>query len=220
MGVVERRERERQETRQLILDAARELFVAEGHEAVSMRKVAEKIEYSPTAIYHHFRDKQALIEELCLHDFRSLAAAFLSIGRVEDPVERIRRIGAAYVDFALGHPSQYRFMFMTAGLAKAEQPPEVRGNPQEDAYAFLRHTVSEAIEAGRFRDRYRDPEMTSQMLWATMHGIVSLHIIHGHEDDWFTWRDARQTAAAMSQAMLDGMVREAGNERRGTRNGS
>lgn len=206
MGVLERRERERQETRQLILDAARELFVAEGHEAVSMRKVAEKIEYSPTAIYHHFRDKQALIEELCLHDFRSLAAAFLSIGRVEDPVERIARTGAAYVDFALAHPSQYRFMFMTVGLSKGDQAREFKGNPQEDAYAFLRQAVHEAIESGRFRPQYGDAELASQMLWGAMHGIVSLHIVHGHEDDWFEWRDARKTAAAMSQAMLDGMV--------------
>lgn len=206
MGVLERRERERVETRQLILNAARELFVAEGQEAVSMRKVAERIEYSPTAIYHHFRDKQALIEELCLHDFRSLAAAFLSIGRVEDPVERIRRIGAAYVDFALEHPSQYRFMFMTPGIEKAEQALEIKGNPQEDAYAFLRQAVSEAIADGRFAAAFRDPEMTSQMLWATMHGLVSLHIIHGHKDDWFEWRDARETARRMSQAMLTGMA--------------
>jgi AcrR family transcriptional regulator len=205
MGVLERRERERQETRQLILDAARELFVAEGHEAVSMRKVAEKIEYSPTAIYHHFRDKQALIEELCLHDFRSLAAAFLRIGRVEDPVERIQRTGAAYADFALEHPSQYRFMFMTPGLKKSEEAAELKGNPEEDAYAFLRQAVTEAIAAGRFREGYRDPEMVSQMLWGAMHGIVSLHIIHGQDDDWFQWRDARETARRMSEAMLEGM---------------
>jgi len=60
MGVKERREREKTETREIILDAARELFLAEGYEGVSMRKVAEKIEYSPTAIYIHFKDKDDL----------------------------------------------------------------------------------------------------------------------------------------------------------------
>jgi len=210
MGVTERRERERQETRQLILDAARELFVIEGYEAVSMRKIAEKIEYSPTAIYHHFRDKQALIEELCLHDFRALAAAFLSIGRVEDPVERLRRIGQAYVAFGLEHPSQYRFMFMTVGISKsdAESSQEMRGNPEEDAYAFLRATVNEAIAQHRFRIGYEDPDLVSQIVWAGVHGIVSLHIVHGQED-WLEWRDAAVTAKAMSDAVLTGILRPA-----------
>ena len=72
MGVQERREREKKELKQEILDAARDLFVREGFENVSMRKIAEKIEYSPTAIYLHFKDKEALVHELCLHDFRVL----------------------------------------------------------------------------------------------------------------------------------------------------
>src|SRR5919204_1809076 len=109
----ERRAREREETRGKILDAAREMFVDQGIEAVTMRAIADRIEYTPTAIYYHFRDKRALIEELCALDFRALARAFGRIGRIEDPVERLRRIGLAYVDFALGHPSHYRFMFMT-----------------------------------------------------------------------------------------------------------
>jgi AcrR family transcriptional regulator len=209
MGVTERRERERQETRQMILDAARELFVFEGYEAVSMRKIAEKIEYSPTAIYHHFRDKQALIEELCVHDFRALAAAFLSIGRVEDPVERIRRIGQAYVAFGLEHPSQYRFMFMTAGVNKdSEASLGMKGNPEEDAYAFLRAAVAEAIAGGRFRPDYADADLVSQIFWAGVHGVVSLHIVHAKET-WLEWRDAQATSRAMSDAIMAGMLRPA-----------
>jgi AcrR family transcriptional regulator len=208
VGVTERRERERHETRQLILDAARELFVLEGYESVSMRKIAEKIEYSPTAIYHHFRDKQALIEELCVHDFRALAAAFLSIGRVEDPVERIRRIGQAYVAFGLENPSQYRFMFMTPGVdaSGSEKSQEMRGNPEEDAYAFLRAAVTEAIAQGRFRSGYEDADLVSQIMWAGVHGVVSLHIAHAKET-WLEWHDARDTAKAMSIAVLGGMLR-------------
>ena len=79
MGPRERRTREREETRSRILDAAREMFVQDGIEAVTMREIAKRIEYTPTAIYHHFRDKQALIEELCLIDFRGLAQAFQKI---------------------------------------------------------------------------------------------------------------------------------------------
>ena len=94
MGTQERRERERQELRTKILDAARELFVSEGYEAVTMRKIAEKIEYSATAIYLHFADKDALVTELCRHDFRSFAAHFGRAAVSEDPVERLRARGA------------------------------------------------------------------------------------------------------------------------------
>lgn len=208
MGVTERRERERQETRQLILEAARELFVREGYEAVSMRKIAEKIEYSAPAIYHHFRDKESLLAELCLHDFRALAGAFLRIGRIDDPVERIRRIGEAYVEFGLENPSQYRFMFM------AEHPEpgtgdalELKGNPEQDAYAFLRLAVREAIEQRLFRPELDNVDLVSQMLWASVHGIVSLHIAHEQKADWIEWQDPRATAQAMMDVTMRGLLR-------------
>src|SRR5262249_6593733 len=113
MGSLERRERVKQELRTRILDAARELFVEHGYEAVTMRKIADKIEYSPTAIYFHFRDKQSLIRELCDEDFATLAQKFQKIARVADPIERLRRIGRAYVAFAIAYPNHYQLMFMT-----------------------------------------------------------------------------------------------------------
>ncbi len=72
MGVTERRERERVEIRQKILDAARELFATEGYERVTMRRIAEAIEYSPTTIYHHFEDKDDLVNALCEKAFSAL----------------------------------------------------------------------------------------------------------------------------------------------------
>src|SRR5205085_1361185 len=135
----ERRERERLDLRTRILDAARELFIAEGFEAVSMRKIADKIEYSPTAIYLHFKDKTDLIRELCDEDFRSFAARFLELAQIPDPVERLRRAGQAYLEFGLTHPGHYRLMFMTPKPpgVDAEHSALRRGNPDEDAYAFL-----------------------------------------------------------------------------------
>src|SRR5688500_15821418 len=97
----------------MILDAARELFVERGVEAVTMRAVAERIEYTPTAIYHHFRDKHTLLVELCVTDFRRLGHVFQRLGRVADPIDRLRHFGNAYVEFGLANPSHYRFMFMT-----------------------------------------------------------------------------------------------------------
>src|SRR5215469_16493619 len=113
MGVKERREREKSETRDKILDAARELFVSHGYEGVSMRKVADKIEYSPTAIYVHFADKQALFRELCHRDFERLAQVFQGTDLPRDPLERLKRIGRTYVEFGRQYPNHYRLMFMT-----------------------------------------------------------------------------------------------------------
>ena len=97
MGTRERRTREREETREKILGAARDMFAHEGYEAVTMRAIAEKIEYTPTAIYHHFDSKQALLTELCACDFRGLAAHFRGKAVSDDPIERIRSAGRAYL---------------------------------------------------------------------------------------------------------------------------
>src|SRR5271169_1922921 len=107
MGVKERREREKSETRDKILDAARELFATEGYEGVSMRRVAEKIEYSPTAIYVHFTDKNELFHELCRQDYARLSEVFQSSGMSTDPVERLKQIGRTYIEFGLQHPNHY-----------------------------------------------------------------------------------------------------------------
>jgi AcrR family transcriptional regulator len=204
MGSLERRVRERAETREKILEAARELFVRRGYEATTMRAIAERVEYTPTAIYHHFRDKEALLTELCELDFRALAQAFQRIGQVPDPVERLGRIGAAYVEFAIAHPMQYQLMFMT------RRPPLKNGkahtDPSEDAYAFLRQTCSEMVATGRLRPELQDPDELAQMAWSACHGLVSLHIVKGH-DKAIDWRDVRATAQRSGEAMIRGILR-------------
>src|SRR5271166_4776847 len=99
MGVKERREREKVETRDKILDAARELFIAEGYDGVSMREIADKIEYSPTAIYVHFADKDELFLEICHEDFRRLAQSLIGLAEIADPVDRVTKLGYAYIEF-------------------------------------------------------------------------------------------------------------------------
>src|ERR1051325_12117719 len=106
MGVKERRERERTQSGERILDAALEVFAAGGAEGVTMRALADAVEYSPPVLYAHFRDKDAIIEELCIRQLRSLAKVFGTFGAL-DPVERLRRIGYVYADFAVDHPSHF-----------------------------------------------------------------------------------------------------------------
>jgi AcrR family transcriptional regulator len=209
VGVKERKERLRAEVREQILDTAREMFTTNGLDAVTMRAIAERIEYSPPVIYSHFADKHALIQELCYRDFRALAQAFGRIERVDDPVERLRRIGYAYVDFALDHPEQYRFMFMipksTEDMRAAHE--QVNHNPEEDAYAFVRDTVAEGIVAGRFRPELIDADELTQVVWASAHALVSLRLAKGNAD-WIDWRDARKTARKLIDATLLGLTRE------------
>ena len=209
MGTKERREREREELRAKILDAARVLFAEQGYEAVTMRKIAERIEYSPTAIYLHFKDKRAVIQELCDHDFLVLAKKLLRISRIEDPLERLRAAGLAYVDFALEHPNHYRLMFMQSHPEPEAEGDECairKGNPEEDAYAFLHGTVVEAIGAGCLRPDADDADLVAQSLWSAVHGVASLHIALGG-DEWVTWKPAKKTAKFLIDAMLAGLTK-------------
>jgi AcrR family transcriptional regulator len=210
MGSKERRVREREDTRSRILDAARDMFVDNGVEAVTMRAIAQRIEYTPTAIYHHFRDKQALIEELCLLDFGSLASAFHRIGKIEDPVERLRRIGLAYVDFALAYPSHYQFMFLTPKPVSERSLAHDRGRPpDEDAYLVVLETVTEGIHANRFRPELDDPHELAQVCWAAMHGIAALHVVKFKEKkSSIEWRDPRESARTMVDVLMRGIRRD------------
>ena len=209
MGVKERREREKSATRDKILDAARELFITQGYDGVSMRKVAEKIEYSPTAIYLHFTDKEDLFHELVHEDFAQLAEVFQSAAMPQDPLERLRHIGRTYVDFGVRYPNHYKLMFMTPHPVAEldERDREVLGNPEVDAYAFLKMTVQQAIEAGCFRDDLADADLISQTVWAAVHGVISLHIAKCN-DAWVEWRPMEQRAELMLEASLRGLMKE------------
>jgi AcrR family transcriptional regulator len=204
MGTLERRARARDSIRSKILDAARDLFVSDGVEAVTMRAIAKKIEYTPTTIYHHFRDKHSLLLELCTLDMQRLGQAFQSIGRIEDPAERTRRFGLAYVDFALDHPGIYRFLFMTP-----KPDVMVEAAPEQNAYLMLLQAVTEGIAAGRYRPEFDDPHQLAQLLWGGLHGIVSLRIAK-EGAEWIEWRDTRETARAMIDVMVRGTMRASG----------
>src|SRR5215813_8652090 len=210
MGVKERREREKSETRDKILDAARELFVSEGYEGVSMRKVADKIEYSPTAIYVHFADKNELFHELCRKDYARLQQVVANTEFPSDPIERLRTIGRNYIEFGVHFPNHYVFMFMTPHPAHEpdEEDREIMGNPEVDSYAFLKWAVQQAIETGCFREEVQDAELISQTLWASVHGVISLHIAKG-DDEWVDWRPMRDRAKTMLDVTLRGLRREA-----------
>ena len=206
MGSRERRTRERAETRERILDAARRMFVRHGYEATTMRAIADEIEYTPTAIYHHFRNKDALLTELASSDFRALAAAFHKIGDIEDPIQRLSRLGDAYVDFALAHPMHYQLMFMTRKPGGVVGDGVTHGDPSQDAYTVLRGACSAAIASGRLRSDITDADELAQMLWSSKHGLLSLRIVK--EGGPIPWRDARKTSRRIGETMIRGLLRD------------
>lgn len=209
MGVQERRERERHELRRKIIDAARGIFADEGYDNVSMRRIADSIEYSPTAIYVHFRDKQDLFEQILRSDFDALAIEFRKLATIQDPIERIRASGLQYIRFAVEYPHHYKLMFMTpfAGDQKplAEEDLKKRGNPDIDSYAFLYTAVEAALAAGRFRSELRDAQLVTQVLWAGVHGVASLEIAM-RCDKWIDWRPIEHRAALMVDTCLRGLL--------------
>jgi AcrR family transcriptional regulator len=208
VGSADRRQRQKENLRASILDAARELFVEHGYEAVTMRKIAEKIEYSPTAIYQYFADKESLVQELCANDFLTLAETFGRLAEIADPIARLREMGEAYVGFARSNPNQYRFMFMVphpeSTWTSAERDGD-RGNPNRDAYTFLKWTCTQAIEQGRVRPDLNHPDVAAQLVWGAMHGIIALQIAMA-EDDWVEWQPLEQLGASMVETLLRGIT--------------
>jgi AcrR family transcriptional regulator len=210
MGVQERRAREKSETRDKILDAARELFITEGYEGVSMRKLAEKIEYSPTAIYAYFVDKEDLFHQLCHEDFGRLAQVFQSAAMPSDPVARLREIGRVYAEFGIHYPNHYKLMFMTPHPRGEfdDTDNEIKGNPESDAYAFLKYTVEQVIAAGKFREEIANSDLISQTVWAAVHGVVSLQIAKCNDSAWVEWRSMEERTAVMLDSILRGLLKE------------
>lgn len=174
MGVKERRIREKESLRQEILDAARELFIEEGYESVSMRRIAEKIEYSPTTIYLYFQDKAELLNNLCAETFEKLIVRLeRSHARYRDPLERLREGLREYIEFGLQNPQHYRVTFMVSHPQAGNQCNEAQAAGFR-AFEHLRQGVVECIRAGKFLNV--DVDTASQALWAGIHGVTSLLI--------------------------------------------
>lgn len=202
-----RRERERAATRQKILRAAARLLVTDGLDGFSMRKLADRIGYTATAIYPYFGDRESLLGEVVDLHFIQFRKAFEQIGLQPNPLVRLQHMGMAFVKFGLEHPDCYRLMFLTAlhGLPKGTLLE--RGNPAQDCYAFLLANVTEAMQAGYFREDLQDCEQLAQIFFASVHGVMALHIVKG-EDDWVQWSPLQPKAAVMIRAMIRGLVRE------------
>lgn len=208
MGSNERRERERLAMREQILDAARELFATRGYEAVTMREIGKRIQYSATALYHHFEDKQALVRELCRRDFSDFAQRFLAgVVGSKSPIESMCRAGLIYLGFAEQFPQHYRLMFLTP---LPEPGPEAgeREDPRMNAYVFLRGLVDALLAGNYLRPELKEPDLIAQTIWATIHGAAALELIMDRQVEWLDFKPRHERFAEALRLLIRGMLRE------------
>ncbi|WP_251091722.1 TetR/AcrR family transcriptional regulator [Streptomyces sp. Caat 7-52] len=167
MSVKERKERERAARERLIVAAARELAEQQGWDAVTTRRLAERIEYSQPVLYSHFGGKREIIGAVALEGAAELAAAVrAATAGVDGPRERVSALARAYLDFAERNPAVYDAIFqLDGGLAYAqEDTPE----PLKDAFAALMETLGEVAGNGI------DPGLFTEAFWASLHGLATL----------------------------------------------
>lgn len=167
MSVKERKERERAERERLIVATARELAEQQGWDAVTTRRLAERIEYSQPVLYSHFRGKREIIGAVALEGAVELAAAVRAAAAAADgPRARVAALAHAYLDFAEHNPAVYDALFqLDGGLAYAqEDTPE----PLKDAFAALLECLAEAAGDGVH------PGLFTEVFWAALHGLATL----------------------------------------------
>lgn len=176
MGITERKERDKKEMENLILEAAMKLFLEEGYKNLTIRRLAEKIEYSPATIYLYFKDKDEIFLTLQKQAFREFYEFQSSGQHLEDPIERLYVQGRAYLQFAIENPGFYELIFfMTEPKDKLKEPANY--SSEMDSYEILKKNVKSAIESGKMRTT--DVDATSFALWSYVHGMASLVIKRG-----------------------------------------
>ena len=209
MGVTERRIREKEALRQSILDAASQLVVEQGHQNLSIRKIAEKIEYAPSTIYLYFQDKYEILASICVEVFDQLSAKLLQLEETEgDSVTLFKQGLRCYIDFGLANPSYYMVTFMTP---RPDLPPdhpvaESRGPDEAGvrAFGYLCAAIQRGIDEGTFRNE--DANMLGQATWLAIHGMTSGLICMGN-DSHFPWVDRESLIEGQLDLLVRGLMR-------------
>ena len=177
MGSSVRRAKAKENLRRAILDAARELFATRDFQAVSIRKIADKIDYSPTAIYLHFKDKQEILLELIEEGFQLLVDMLNTAQHIADPLERLRAGGHIYYQFARQHPHYYGIMFQMQDIQICEELIPRCENPPR-AFEFVVNAIVEGVEQGKITNTSPVPAIAHTVL-AVCHGAASMYL-SGH----------------------------------------
>lgn len=186
-----------------ILQAAERIFVECGYEGATIRKIAEAVGLSSTALYMHFKDKSEILLEICETAYERLLTFQAQLAEEPlEPVERVRRFLECYVEFGLENPNAYRLIYLTRpqeagqGVQAASQRLGRRG------YEYFLDAVNAIHAEGRLR---LEPEVAAQTLWAAVHGLVALLITK----PYFDWAAKEALTEGLLQALFEGTVRPA-----------
>ena len=193
MTISDRKERDRQEMRRMILDHAKKLFLKEGFENVTIRNIAESMEYSPATVYLYFKDKDEMYYALHVEGFQKLVKAERSILSTKDPLERLRKCGEVYIRFALENPEYYDLMFIMSATGKRIGEKDKKWAVGVEAYDILKQIVHDCMEAGAIPRANVDA--ASFALWSLVHGMAALII--------------RKRCIMIPEENLNGLVQEA-----------
>ncbi|PKW15577.1 TetR/AcrR family transcriptional regulator [Saccharopolyspora spinosa] len=166
MSVKERKERERAERHRLIVDSARELAEAEGWDAVTTRRLAERVEYSQPVLYSHFNGKDAIIAAVAIEGFADIAAELRRARRSRRaPEVALRALADSYLGFARDRPALYEAMFV--------RPLDIPFGAA-DSPAALKEAFGEFVAALEPLAGDRDLETLAEVFWSALHGLATL----------------------------------------------
>lgn len=174
MGVKERQERDREQVHRRILDAAQELFVAEGYRNVSIRKIAQRVEYSPAALYSYFPSKDDLFFALAEEGFRKLFDFTNDSIGTGDPLMAIRRGFMRYYEFSRAHPEYFELMFVDRSVPKISHEWERFGFVQsmiDEVCAVIKRGIDEGVFPSD-----TNPDVAFHILWAAVHGPATVAV--------------------------------------------
>lgn len=183
-----------------ILEAAERIFVEDGYEGATIRKIADAVGVSSTALYMHFPDKRAILLEICRSAFEALIDANEEIRDLPTPPrEKLRRLLETYAEFAIAHPNAYTLVNMSRPQEAAQGADDASQVVGMELYNLFMVTVRELAATERLR---YEPEVVGQMLWAGVHGLVSLWITK----PWFDWVDRDRLVAATVDTLIEGAL--------------
>lgn len=205
MGIKERKEKHREDLRMKILDAAKVLFLRDGYDATSIRKIAEKIEFSPTTIYLYYKDKADIMFALHQEGFKLLGDQFMVLKYVEEPFERLKAMGRVYMNFALMNPDFYELMFIMKepiAFVKANCMDE-EWEEGEKSFSSLMQAVEDCKQAGYFSGF--DTTTFSLNIWSLVHGLCSLKL-QGHLDHMASTKLANSQDVNWLEQTFDGFI--------------
>jgi AcrR family transcriptional regulator len=197
MSIAERKLKEKEEMRTLILNGARKVFLREGYESASIRNIAEEISYSPSSIYFYFKEKGEIFQELHEEGFRLLLSKMKVLDHVKDPFERLKAMCGVFVDFAIHNKDFYNLMFIVEPpmRRKADDEKNSMGN---QTLQHLISVVKECIAAGKFKDM--DAENLSFTILSSLHGMSALFC--KDRTSTFTDRSSEQLIRDGSQTLV------------------